>query len=123
MSNSCIRLEADVEQINRCKKLLEKQSGTIDSMTTVLNLAGNTVRFNILFLLQHEGRLCVCDLSDILEISISAVSQHLRKLKDRQLISSVKEGQTIFYSNQQSQTKMLSAFFDLLTDEPKTVEV
>ncbi len=121
MSNSCIRLEADVVQINRCQKLLEDKSGTIDSMTTVLNLAGNTVRFNILFLLKHEERLCVCDLSDILGISISAVSQHLRKLKDRQLIYSVKQGQTIFYSNNESHTEMLNAFFDLLTDEPKTV--
>lgn len=123
MSNSCIRLEADAEQIKKCKKMLEDQSGTIHSMTTVLNLAGNTVRFNILFLLQHEGRLCVCDLSDILGISVSAVSQHLRKLKDRQLIYSVKEGQTIFYSNSESQTEMLNTFFDLLKDEPKTVAV
>lgn len=121
MSNSCIRLEADTDQINRCKKLLEEQSGTIESMTTVLSLAGNTVRFNILFLLRHEVRLCVCDLSDILGISVSAVSQHLRKLRDRQLIYSVKEGQTIFYSINETQSQMLNTFFDLLTEEPKTV--
>ena len=119
MANSCIRLEADTEQINRCKKLLTDQSGTIDSITSVLNLAGNTVRFNILFLLQIERRLCVCDLSDILGISISAVSQHLRKLKDRQLIFSEKKGQTIFYSNNEPQIQMLNTFFDMITDEPK----
>lgn len=119
MSNSCIRIEADKEQINKCKQLLEEQSQKIESMTNVLNLVGNTVRFNILYLLQQEGRLCVCDLSDILGISISAVSQHLRKLKDRQIIYSVKEGQTIYYSNNESKSHLLDSFFSLLTDETK----
>ena len=119
MSDSCIRIEADIEQINKCKLLLEEQSQKIESMTSVLNLVGNTVRFNILYLLQQEGRLCVCDLSDILGISISAVSQHLRKLKDRQIIYSVKEGQTIYYSNNEAKTDLLDSFFSLLTDEPK----
>ncbi|PHR46076.1 MAG: transcriptional regulator [Fluviicola sp.] len=120
MSNSCIRIEADIEQINKCKLLLEEQSQKIESMTSVLNLVGNTVRFNILYLLQKEGRLCVCDLSDILGISISAVSQHLRKLKDRQIIYSVKEGQTIYYSNNEAKSHLLDSFFSLLTDETKT---
>lgn len=119
MSDSCIRIEADIEQINKCKLLLEEQSQKIESMTSVLNLVGNTVRFNILYLLQQEGRLCVCDLSDILGISISAVSQHLRKLKDRQIIYSVKEGQTIYYSNNEAKTDLLDSFFSLLTDETK----
>ena len=119
MSNSCIRIEADIEQINKCKLLLEEQSQKIESMTSVLNLVGNTVRFNLLYLLQQEGRLCVCDLSDILGISISAVSQHLRKLKDRQIIYSVKEGQTIYYSNNEAKSHLLDSFFSLLTDETK----
>lgn len=119
MSDSCIRIEADIEQINKCKQLLEEQSQKIESMTNVLNLVGNTVRFNILYLLQQEGRLCVCDLSDILGISISAVSQHLRKLKDRQIIYSVKEGQTIYYSNNEAKSHLLDSFFSLLTDETK----
>lgn len=119
MSDSCIRIEADIEQINKCKLLLEEQSQKIESMTSVLNLIGNTIRFNILYLLQQEGRLCVCDLSDILGISISAVSQHLRKLKDRQIIYSVKEGQTIYYSNNEAKTDLLDSFFSLLTDETK----
>ena len=88
-------------------------------MTTILSLAGNSVRFNILYLLDIEGRLCVCDLSDILDISISAVSQHLRKLKDKNLITSVKEGQVIYYSNDKSRTQMLQPFFANLQEKSK----
>jgi ArsR family transcriptional regulator, lead/cadmium/zinc/bismuth-responsive transcriptional repressor len=64
----------------------------------VLDLAGNEVRLKILYLLKHENELCPCDISDILEMSLPAVSQHLRKLKDANLIQFRKVGQTIFYS-------------------------
>lgn len=119
MSNSCIRIEADEKQINKCKELLQLQSERVNTMANMLSLAGNTARFNILYLLHEENRLCVCDLSDILGISISAVSQHLRKLKDRDLINSVKEGQTIFYSIDKLKTELLVPFFTLLQKELK----
>ena len=42
--------------------------------------------------------MCVCDLSEVLKITDSAVSQHLRKLKDKNLIMFRREGQTVYYS-------------------------
>jgi len=42
--------------------------------------------------------MCPCDLSDVLEMTVPAVSQHLRKLKDGGLVTDKKVGQTIFYS-------------------------
>ncbi|WP_431217102.1 ArsR family transcriptional regulator [Puia sp. P3] len=45
-------------------------------------LAGNEVRLKILHLLEEEKELCPCDLSDMLGMSIPAISQHLRKMKD-----------------------------------------
>jgi len=62
----------------------------------VLALAGNEVRLPILFLLTNE-QLCVCDLADVLRMSISAVSQHLRKLKDGGVVHARKVSQTVFY--------------------------
>ena len=49
-------------------------------------------------LLSREGEMCPCDFSDILEISVGGVSQHLRKLKDGGIVRDKKVGQTIFYS-------------------------
>jgi DNA-binding transcriptional ArsR family regulator len=43
-------------------------------------------------------RKCVCDLAEVLELSDSAISQHLRKLKDRNIVKTRRQGQTIFYS-------------------------
>ena len=95
---TCIRLEADAKQIMDCRALIQELDNPLSFVSEVLNLAGNKVRLKILFLIQREERLCVCDLSDILEMNVSAISQHLRKLKDRDLVYATKEAQTIFYS-------------------------
>jgi len=55
-------------------------------------------RHKMVILLSKHQPLCVCDLANILNISSSAVSQHLRRLKDLDLVSSERQGQTIFYS-------------------------
>lgn len=115
-TNICIRQQADVKQITRCKDRVTELNGSFDYLSSGLELAGNNVRLKILFMLYEEKRLCVCDLSDILGMTISAVSQHLRKLKDRKLIQSDKEAQTIFYSLTKEYEKMLKPFFKILDD-------
>ena len=120
-NNSCIRQQADIKQINRCKDRVSELNGSFDYLSNGLELAGNNVRLKILFLLYEEKRLCVCDISDILGMTISAVSQHLRKLKGRKLIETEREAQTIFYSLTKEYEKMLKPFFKIL-DENKILE-
>jgi DNA-binding transcriptional ArsR family regulator len=69
----------------------------MSDMAQILALAGNEVRLKILLLLQQEQRLCVCDLGEILEMKVPAVSQHLRKMKDGGLVFTEREGTVIFY--------------------------
>lgn len=113
----CIRLEADIKQIMDCRSLIEELDSSLSSVSEVLSLAGNKVRLQILFLLQREERLCVCDLSDILKMNVSAISQHLRKLRDRDLIYATKEAQTIFYALNMAKLPTLSPILDLLKKE------
>jgi len=108
----CIREVADLNQINRCIDSLEKVEGSVDRLTSILKLAANDVRLKILFLLSTEEHLCPCDLSDILDMSVPAVSQHLRKLKDGGLVETRRDGQTIFYSLNTPFNKILSPSFD-----------
>ena len=98
MSNTCIRVLADPVQINQCKEAINRLDDDLLLTSQVFNLAGNPVRFKILFLLHNEGEMCPCDLSDVLDISVGGISQHLRKLKDGGLIKDKKVGQTVFYS-------------------------
>lgn len=114
MSNNCIREKANPQQIQKCKDRVSELNGSFEELSHGVELVGNNVRLKVLFLLYEENRLCVCDLSDVLGVSISAVSQHLRKLKDRKLIKSSKEGKTIFYSLTSEYEQLLKPFFKLL---------
>ena len=98
MSNSCIRVLADPVQIKECKESLSSLENSLSSITNLFNLAGNGIRFKILYLLYKEIEMCPCDLSDILDISVGGISQHLRKLKDGGIVTAKKVGQTVFYS-------------------------
>ncbi len=120
-NNSCIRQQADIEQINRCKDTVSELNESFDYLANGLALVGNSVRLKILFLLFEEKRLCVCDLSDILGMNISAISQHLRKMKDRNLLETEREAQTIFYSLTTEYSILLNPFFEIL-DKNKILE-
>ncbi len=98
MSKTCIRVLADPVQIKECKESLNQIDDQLDQATQIFNLSGNPMRLKSLFLLHKEGEMCPCDLSDILDISVGGVSQHLRKLKDGKLVKDKKVGQTVFYS-------------------------
>jgi DNA-binding transcriptional ArsR family regulator len=107
----CIRLLADPIQIQACKKKLKMAEGSFENLAQVLSLAGNEVRLKILYLLEQEGELCPCDMSDILGMTIPAVSQHLRKLKDANLIQFRKTGQTIFYALKSTHVDIIKPLF------------
>jgi|SRR5690625_2963911 len=112
----CIREVADLNQINRCIESLDEVEGSVDRLVDILKLAANDVRLNILYLLSKEDQLCPCDLSDILNMSVPAVSQHLRKLKDGGLVETERDGQTIFYSLNPLFNEILSPNFDHIND-------
>lgn len=116
MSKSCIRVLADPVQIKECKESLNQLDEQLELATQIFNLSGNAARLKILFLLHKEGEMCPCDLSDILDISVGGVSQHLRKLKDGKLVKDKKVGQTVFYSlvdeNIQVIKPVLNSLFD-----------
>jgi len=113
-NNSCIRQQADIKQINRCKDTVSELNESFDYLANGLSLVGNSVRLKILYLIFEEKRLCVCDLSDILGMNISAVSQHLRKMKDRNLLNTEREAQTIFYLLTPEYSTLLNPFFEIL---------
>ena len=112
--NTCIRLLADQDQINRCKDEMNTHGNKIMQLSMVLGLAGNEVRLRILYLLNQEKELCVCDLSDILGMSISSISQHLRKLKDGQIVDIRKDGQTYYYFIKNDAKSVLNSFISII---------
>lgn len=108
---SCIRVFADQVQIVNCREQIKVAESSFANLAQVLSLAGNEVRLKIMYLLKHENELCPCDISDILEMSVPAISQHLRKLKDANLIQFRKVGQTIYYSLKANHLNVVEPLF------------
>lgn len=109
--NTCIRVYADQNQIKQCREKVSANSKSFTQLGGILSLAGNEVRLKILYLLEEENEICPCDLSDILGMSVPAISQHLRKMKDGNIVETRKVGQTIFYSLRSEHLKILKTFF------------
>ena len=115
-TNTCIRVFRDEQQILRCKRKIEQITMTLPSTAQFLALAGNEVRLKILLLLREEGKLCVCDLSDILGMKIPAVSQHLRKLKDAGIVFNQREGTIIYYQLSMEKKQQVNAILNLIAE-------
>ncbi|MFA9188788.1 ArsR/SmtB family transcription factor [Flavobacterium magnesitis] len=122
-NQTCIRVFADIKQISACKNKLTNNSNAFGLLSGLLALAGNEVRLKIMFLLEEENELCPCDLADILGMSIPAVSQHLRKMKDGNVIEARRSGQTIFYSLKSEQLQILRPFFKYINNQNSNLEL
>ncbi len=63
----------------------------------ILKLLADPTRLTMMKLLKsHE--CCVCEFVEIFKMSQPAISQHLRKLRDLELVREERRGQWIFYS-------------------------
>jgi len=117
---TCTRAEANQKQLQNCMDTLDEMEGSFQKMTKLLSIAGNDVRLKILFLLNAENELCPCDLADVLGMSVPAVSQHIRKMKDASVITARREGQTIYYSLNNDETGILNSAFKSIKLKRKT---
>ena len=85
------------------EELLQIVNETMPEETELYDLAelfkvfGDSTRIRILFVL-FEAEVCVCDLSQVLNMSQSAISHQLRILKQSKLVKSRRDGKSIFYS-------------------------
>ena len=83
-------------KVNRLKRTLPSQK-KITGLTDLFKALGDNTRAKILFSLA-KGELCVCDIAHVLELSISAVSHQLRKMRGVGLAKYRNEGKMVFYS-------------------------
>ena len=81
------------------KKVLAElpDEDTLYDLAELFKVFGDSTRIRILFAL-FESELCVCDLSETLNMTQSAVSHQLQILRTSKLVKSRREGKSIFYS-------------------------
>ncbi|ACL70982.1 ArsR/SmtB family transcription factor [Halothermothrix orenii] len=69
----------------------------INRLAELFKTMSDPTRVKIIYALR-ERELCVCDISELLNMSPSAVSHQLRVLRNMNLVKYRKEGRSVFYS-------------------------
>jgi ArsR family transcriptional regulator len=67
-------------------------------MAKVAKAVGDPIRLQLVDVLRkHAGKVCVCELVPLFEISQSTLSHHLKKLRDAGLVDSERQGLWAYY--------------------------
>ena len=84
---------------DRLKEVAEKMPAEelLYDLAELFKVFGDSTRMRILFVL-FESEVCVCDLAEALNMTVSAISHQLKILKTNKLITSRREGRSVFYS-------------------------
>ena len=99
MGKSEITCDCEVihsEVVEKLKKVLP-QDELIFELADFYKIFGDTTRVRILYALD-KSELCVCDISALLNMTISAVSHQLKILRDSNLVSTRRDGKVVYYS-------------------------
>ena len=95
-------------------------NGDVDALADFLTIAGNPQRLRILLYLSEVEELCVCDVAELLDMGVTAVSAHLNKMKLQGVLKTRRDAQMIYYSiADQERMKVLSHAFGELRQAMK----
>ena len=64
---------------------------------TFFRMLSDETRLRVLMLLQHEGELCVCELTHALDLSQPKISRHLAQLRESGVVQARRVGQWMYY--------------------------
>lgn len=92
----CEEREIHADHINTAKEKMPAEEKLFD-LAELYKVFGDTTRIKILYSL-FESEMCVCDIAESLNMTVSAISHQLRVLKNAKLIRFRKEGKSVIYS-------------------------
>lgn len=81
------------ERVEELREMIVETAG----LSELFRALADETRTRILYLLSKQ-ELCVCDLAYLLEMSLPAISHHLRLLKIMRLVRTRRSGKQVFYS-------------------------
>ncbi|KUO72434.1 MAG: ArsR family transcriptional regulator [Desulfosporosinus sp. BRH_c37] len=96
----------DFETPQRLKELVLSVE-QIKGVTPIFKALADETRVKIIYVMLLKPDLCVCDIAQISDLTISAASHHLRLLKTMGLARSRKEGKLVRYSIHDEHVKII----------------
>ena len=85
-------------------------------LRAVCRALSDETRFRIAWALAEED-LCVCELSDALEVAQSTLSNHLGKMRDLGIVDARKDGNWTYYKLSESLREPISAMFEAFAED------
>ena len=96
VSDSCEIEFIDERKVKSVRRAM-KSDEAVGALAETFKILGDPTRIRIAFALARE-ELCVCDISNLLGVSQSAVSHSLRALRQMKLVRFRKEGKIAYYT-------------------------
>jgi len=80
----------------------------LQDLGDLFKIFGDATRIKIMYAL-YEDEMCVCAISELLQMTQSAISHQLKTLKDANLVTGRREGKTIYYRLSDDHVKSIIA--------------
>lgn len=93
---SCAYMHVHEDLIKKVEENMPLTEELFD-LAELFKIFGDTTRIKILYVL-FESEMCVCDIAQVLNMTVSAISHQLRILKQARLVKFRKDGKSVFYS-------------------------
>lgn len=92
----CEEMHVHEELLKKVEQQMPDEEELYD-LAELFKVFGDSTRIRILFVL-FEAEVCVCDLAETLNMTQSAISHQLKILKQAKLVTSRREGKSVYYS-------------------------
>ena len=92
----CEVTEVHRELLKTVQKKMPDEDALYD-LAELFKIFGDSTRIRILFVL-FEAEMCVCDLAEALNMTVSAISHQLRILKNAKLVRFRRDGKRVLYA-------------------------
>jgi DNA-binding transcriptional ArsR family regulator len=104
--DACSTMEPDEARVAATReRLVTAVEAT--RLADLFRLLGDPTRAQLLYALLEAGELCVCDLTETVEVSDTAVSHALRLLRTAGIVASRRAGRMIYYRLADAHVRML----------------
>lgn len=87
-------------------------SQNVSNLSSLLKLTSEETRLKILCILK-DGKHCVCEIMEHVNLSQSLISHHLKDLKEAGIIADEKRGLNVFYSLTDKGKKITDFLFSI----------
>lgn len=96
----------------------------MEAKIDIFKALGDSNRMRILSMLSVRD-LCVCEINEILNVSMSTISSHLKILRNAGLVSSKKDGRWIIYSLNKKDGRVIDIIagcVDFISDSQEVID-